>query len=152
MYSYVGGNPISNVDPSGLFQVTFGLHISGPFGIAVTFGLNSGQFNLGEVTGLAVGNFLNVDPSDSGCKSSGVHQIDMAQGALGAGEGLEGSVTLDSTAGTVSSQLSLQNPFAPANSFSYGMVNGSFVSASPNFSIGAGAIFGTGYQAYFSVP
>ena len=64
LYAYVGNDPLNQIDPLGLWQVTIsgGLEIGG----AVTFGYNSGQWNVGAWGGVGVGFAVRVNPSDAG--------------------------------------------------------------------------------------
>ena len=59
-YGYVGGNPLSNVDPLGLWSITFGAY-AGP-GAQVTFGQSNGQgFMTGRV-GFGAGGGFSFNP------------------------------------------------------------------------------------------
>ncbi len=71
IYAYTGNDPLNNVDPLGLWQAT----ISGGlgFGGAITFGLNSGQWNIGAYVGPATGANFAVNLINSAAVSPGVH-------------------------------------------------------------------------------
>ncbi|MDR3390939.1 MAG: RHS repeat-associated core domain-containing protein [Sulfuriferula sp.] len=60
-YTYVGGNPLTRIDPLGLWSVTFGGYI-GP-GFEITFGNDGGNgFMTGRI-GLGVGAGFSYDPN-----------------------------------------------------------------------------------------
>ncbi len=69
LYAYVNNDPLNQIDPLGLWQVTIsgGLEIGG----AVTFGYNSGQWNVGAWGGVGVGFAVRVNLSDAGLQTSG---------------------------------------------------------------------------------
>jgi len=62
-YTYVGNNPISNIDPYGLWSFSFGAYLG--FGGAITFGQDptTGQFFYGGRVGVGVGIGGSVDPN-----------------------------------------------------------------------------------------
>ena len=64
LYAYVGNNPVNSIDTQGLWQVTLGAGDGA--GFTITFGHNSGQWNIGGTVGVGVGGFLNVNPRDTG--------------------------------------------------------------------------------------
>jgi RHS repeat-associated protein len=79
-YAYVGGMPLSAIDPLGLWQFT----LSGGafFGAELTFGNNggtgtgweslfNGQWNLGADVGLGFGVNASLDTTNSGCDKPG---------------------------------------------------------------------------------
>jgi RHS repeat-associated protein len=68
-YSYVANSPLNIIDPLGLWQVAVGG--GDGVGILITFGYNSGQFNLGFYGGAGAGVFGSLDLTDSGCHAQG---------------------------------------------------------------------------------
>ena len=69
-YVYVLNNPIKGFDPFGLWQLTF----SGGdgFGGSISFGHNSGQWNISGHFGAGEGASFRFVPSDLGCRQKGV--------------------------------------------------------------------------------
>jgi RHS repeat-associated protein len=70
LYGYVGNNPVANIDPNGLWQVTVTAAFGG--GGRFTVGRNSGQWNVGARAGAGAGLSLTLDVTDSGCQESGL--------------------------------------------------------------------------------
>jgi RHS repeat-associated protein len=60
LYAYVGGNPISNVDPLGLWSVTVGGYAG--IGTEVSFGVDNGHFFLTDRWGFGFGGGIGYDP------------------------------------------------------------------------------------------
>ncbi len=92
-YPYVGNNPVKRKDPSGLWQVEIGG--GGGLGVLVTFGKNSGQWNLGFYWGAGAGLFGSYDPTDSGCHSPGFVGGPRAEGLVGLGDYVSASSEVD---------------------------------------------------------
>jgi RHS repeat-associated protein len=71
IYTYVEGDPLKSVDPFGLWQITF----SGgdAFGGSISFGHNSGQWNLSIHGGAGTGLSIQLEPYDTGCRSRGIY-------------------------------------------------------------------------------
>ena len=101
LYAYVENNPISRVDPLGLWQIT----ISGGyiFGGSFTFGNNggsglfNGQWNLGAYVGIGEGLSFNVDPNNSGCRDTGSTDPSLRiEGQIGLGPNVEGKLDIRS--------------------------------------------------------
>ena len=89
LYAYVGNDPLNGADPSGLWQVTISGGIVG-FGGSVTFGKNSGQWNVGAWAGVGTGLSARVNPFDTGSSASGFDvsakgQANYNLGTLGGG-------------------------------------------------------------------
>jgi RHS repeat-associated protein len=70
LYRYVANNPVANIDPNGLWQVTVTAAFGG--GGRFTVGRNSGQWNVGARAGAGAGLSLTLDVTDSGCQESGL--------------------------------------------------------------------------------
>ncbi|MEI9998544.1 MAG: hypothetical protein WDO13_04945 [Verrucomicrobiota bacterium] len=98
LYDYVGNCPIDDFDSLGLWQTNINIVIPltpslTGVGINITFGNNSGQWNVGGLVGVGEGLLFSAKTNfkDSGCEEKGGH-IDLGAN-LGAGfvEGLSGS-------------------------------------------------------------
>jgi RHS repeat-associated protein len=144
-YSYVGNNPVSQVDPTGLWQFEFGGGYGG--GVLVTFGHNSGQWNFGFYGGFE-GGFFSFDPSDSSCHTPGFVGGLRNEGDIGVtkgGYGLSASNEIDVN-GESSSNITAYTPSGA--SFNYNPGN---PSEPPHgvLGAGAGAFFGAGGTTYF---
>jgi RHS repeat-associated protein len=70
-YQYANQNPLIQIDPFGLWQVT----VFGGEGAAIliTFGDNGNQWNFGAFVGYGFGWGVNVDYGDSGCHTPGIY-------------------------------------------------------------------------------
>ena len=64
LYGYVGNNPVNAIDPRGLWQFTIGGAIY--LGGIVSFGHNSGRWNLDITAGGGIGGMIGLNPNDSG--------------------------------------------------------------------------------------
>ena len=83
LYEYVGNSPVEWTDPLGLWQFT----ITGGdvFAGSLTFGHNSGQWNIGAQVGLGGGLSLGLDLSDSGKHCKGYSGMATLEGTYGNG-------------------------------------------------------------------
>jgi RHS repeat-associated protein len=150
-YLYVGGNPVTQVDPPGLWQVT----ISGGYGIGglLTFGHNSGQWNFGAYLGLGSGAAGSFDPNDSGCHGTvfGVR----GEGELGFGPNITASSFLGNYADSYepdrSGELSIGIPGTPLSFAPLNTENGQLLPPPLKPTIGGGAstFIGGGGTIYF---
>jgi len=61
LYTYCGNNPTNFIDPSGLWQFTFGGAIG--LGGRITFGKNNGRWNVGFAFGYGLGGMVEITPS-----------------------------------------------------------------------------------------
>jgi hypothetical protein len=82
----VGGNPLSNIDPLGLWQLTLGVTLDpleiGPGGM-LTFGYNHGQFNIGGWLGGSAGDSASLNLNDTPCHKSGSFRSTRVDGKIG---------------------------------------------------------------------
>jgi hypothetical protein len=60
VYAYAGGNPISNIDPLGLWSFTFGGYDG--IGAEITFGVDKGHFFVTDRLGFGIGGGWFYDP------------------------------------------------------------------------------------------
>lgn len=86
-YTYVSNSPLMHVDPLGLWQVTITAGIF--WGGTVTFGNNSGQWNIGGYIGLADGVSGEFNPNESDRHACGTYYGVRAAGQIGAGDNVE---------------------------------------------------------------
>lgn len=91
LYAYVGGNPLSGVDPLGLWTINVGITVSG------WYGFGSGSYSIGVV----------VD----GQGNIGTY----ANPAAGAGVGADGSIGISIGGSTAQTINDLNGPFAQAS-------------------------------------
>ena len=153
-YSYVGGRPLTAIDPLGLWQIT----ISGGvwLGGELTFGNNggtggglsslfNGQWNVGGDIGVGTGVSASFDPTNAGCTRSG--------GTLGVTEsvsvGLPGTDLSVDESGTINTnrtasiEAGIDTPVdALTGTASY---NGKSLQGSLAPTIGAGTIGGSAF-------
>jgi RHS repeat-associated protein len=146
-YTYVGSNPISQIDPPGLWQVT----ISAELGIGglLTFGYNSGQFNIGGYVGLGEGAAVSVNPGDSGCHDVGAWRGTRGDARLGAGV-LGADVSATVGPGVNEGEVAVQTPVK--NLILGVAVSDGHFSEKPitaNVVVGESAFLGYGGQMYF---
>ena len=119
LYDYVLDNPVNLWDPLGLWQFTlYGGDVLGGY---ISFGWNSGQWNLSLRGGVGEGLSGSLDFSDSGCKKSGWNPI-TAAGSVGAGlfgaggevgespDGMYGSVNERTLFSSVGGSVSVSEP------------------------------------------
>lgn len=145
IYGYVGNSPIVYFDPLGLWQFTGSIDLG--VGVYLSFGKNSGQWNMCVKGGLGAGLSGSIDFMDSGQKKSGFCPITVAgtvgAGILGAGgeagmnpNGLYGSASGRAGPATVGGGVSIASPNAPPTySKTAGYTN-----------LGASLFVGTGWQ------
>jgi uncharacterized protein RhaS with RHS repeats len=137
LYGYVHNNPISNTDPSGLWQVTLGGGTG--YGGIVTFGRNGGQWNFGGFAGAGQGFFVEVDGNDSACRKPGFYPGGLAIGGVGLGPNIQAKAYLGSEGNSASVEGSV------------GGLNGGFGTSGPtgpSLGFGKGAAAGFGGVAY----
>jgi RHS repeat-associated protein len=91
LYTYVGNDPINGIDPLGLWQFTLNVFLPG-VGFDITFGHNSGQWNVGYKAGPGPGAGANAywNARDTGCQQKGLHLDIGASIAADALEGISG--------------------------------------------------------------
>ena len=147
VYAYVGGDPLDRIDPYGLWQFT----ITGDLGLGalVTFGYNSGQFNIGAYVGLGEGASGSLNLDDSGCHQSGAWRGTRADGRLGIGAvGADVSATVGP--GVNTSEVTGQVPGVRNLNVGFS-TDGNQVNPAPTVNIVAGesAFLGYGGQIYF---
>ena len=143
-YLYANENPLSYVDPLGLWQFS----ISGGLGLGgqVTFGKNGGQWNFGAHFGAGEGLSATLDPHDSGCHSPGFQGSLKGEGQIGFGPNVD--ATSEIGPNNSSADASLHVPGTPVN-FAVSDNNGSLEAPGITFGFGESAFFGTGGTVYF---
>ncbi|MCI5119398.1 MAG: hypothetical protein D3913_15970, partial [Candidatus Electrothrix sp. LOE1_4_5] len=150
LYGYVLGDPVNFVDPDGRWQVTIAFGLGD--GLLITFGKNSGQWNLGAYIGVGVGGYADFDPNDSGCHAKETDFGWKAKGGVGLGEsvGFEASGNWTEASGSIS--------FKDPSGMLTGSLNGAvgpngfsgYKDLSPTgLGVGEGAFFGIGHTVYF---
>jgi uncharacterized protein RhaS with RHS repeats len=71
-YAYVAGNPVSNIDPFGLWSFSFGGYVG--IGTEITFGKDNGRWFFTDRVGFGIGGGIGYDPDGGvpgGVKGSG---------------------------------------------------------------------------------
>lgn len=143
-YPYVLNDPLNAVDPNGLWQLTIagGYYVGG----AVTFGYNSGQWNVGGWLGGGSGisarlNIFDTGPAAPGFDVSARGQATANYGAIGGGLGMEYSLSTGSSTATVS--LGIGQGYNVTTTYSDKDNKDSFT-AFPTFGIGNSAYLGLG--------
>ena len=153
LYAYVGNDPLNSIDPKGLWQVTIsgGIEIGG----AVTFGYNSGQWNVGAWGGAGAGFAVRVNPSDAGLQTPGFQPsvrtgYNVNIGSLG-GYGVGSQIGLDSLGGPLIGTVygSISTPIPGMNVTGSIGSNGG-LSVSPAFGGGTSEYLGAGGIYYFA--
>jgi RHS repeat-associated protein len=86
LYRYCGNDPVNLSDPSGLWQFTFTAAYW--VGGQITFGHNSGQWNLGLYFGVGFGmagdlNLMETAPQPKGLYSGGLISVETGEGVIG---------------------------------------------------------------------
>ena len=106
LYAYVGNDPLNATDPLGLWQIT----VSGGYGLfgSLTFGYNSGQFNLGAAVGAGVGLSAAYNPSDTGLQAPGYSTSIQGQGEVGLLPGLGAGVSASAQTSVPNGRISNQ--------------------------------------------
>ena len=91
LYAYVSNDPLNNVDPLGLWQVT----MSGGYGLfgSLTFGYNSGQVSVGAAAGVGIGLTGSFNSSDTGVQTPGTSTSIQGQAEVGLYRGLGAGVS-----------------------------------------------------------
>ena len=145
LYGYVGGNPISRIDPLGFWQ--FSIAGGTGYGGQVTFGYNGGQGNFGTYLGVGEGVSITLDPNDSGCHSPGLRSGLRAEGRIGLGPNVE--ATANTGPDGSSEEVSVHVPGTPVN-FGVSTEDPSVHGVQTTFSFGESSFFGVGGTAYFS--
>ncbi len=148
-YGYVGGNPIANSDPAGLWSVTIGGY-AGPGG-QITFGNANGNGFMTARIGLGLGGGFSYspagglpgdapnDPSRAGVIASCSAKASFSAGPLQASAEVGGARNYNNAA---SSWLS---PFAGNGRFSNGWLGGGSIwNLNANANVGAQITFYTG--------
>jgi len=146
-YAYVGGSPLRHIDPLGLWQVTISADLG--LGGLLTFGYNSGQFNLGAYVGVGEGFSGSINLDDSGCHASGAWRGTRADGRIGNGV-LSADVSATVGPGVNDAEVAAHTPLKPLN-VGVSMSNGQFNSRpiTANITVGESAFLGYGGQIYF---
>lgn len=138
-YAYVGGNPVTYIDPLGLWSFTFGGYI-GP-GIEITFGNDSGNHFMTARIGLGFGMGASYDPN-------GGLPGDTPENRCKSGEILSASAQASFNAGPVNTgvELGAARNYRDEESSIYG--GPSFGATSERWGLGASASIGGQFTVY----
>lgn len=145
-YAYVGGNPLSSIDPFGMWQFT----LAGGAGLAaeITFGYNDGQWNLGGFVGLGEGLSGSFNPNDSGLHDCGTAYGVTGSGTIGLGENVEAEGYLGFD-GESSAGASLNDPINSPYAYGVEEENGELQTpGAPTVALGESGFIGVGGTFY----
>jgi RHS repeat-associated protein len=153
-YAYVGGSPLANVDPYGLWQFSLSITLD-PFGIGpggvLTFGYNHGQFNIGGWLGGSAGDSASLNLNNMPCHKSGSFMSTRADGKISALGGVF-STSFSSQLGPEvnTTEFSTGVPFVKPLETGFSIDDGK-VSPMPEATIveGESAFLGSGGQWYW---
>jgi RHS repeat-associated protein len=92
-YAYAEGNPVRNVDPLGLWEIT--INIGAGLGFQFTLANNggtgffNGQWSVGGYAGIGEGFGVSINPTNTGCVAKGSNFGLQGGGQIGLGAGIE---------------------------------------------------------------
>jgi RHS repeat-associated protein len=141
LYRYCGNNPVTSLDPLGLWQFTiFGGYIYGGY---ITFGRNSGQWNFGGYVGAAGGLVFSWNPHDQGLHDPGANLGYISSGGVGAGlaglsltgygGGAGNSVNVAGRVGNVNGSFTLTKAGISSNASGFTFLGGLFAGVGANY-------------------
>jgi RHS repeat-associated protein len=146
-YVYVGNNPLSYVDPLGLWQFTFTADLGA--GALLTFGYNSGQLNIGSYVGLGEGISGSLNFTDSGCHESGAWRGTRADGRIGIG-GIGADISATAGPGVNEAEVAAGVPKVEGLNIGVSVEDGQIAPApTVNAVVGESGFIGYGGQIYF---
>jgi len=148
LYTYVANDPLNNVDPLGLWQATLSGGLG--FGGALTFGYNSGQWNIGAYLGPAVGANFSINPANAttvrpGVYTSFVGSAEAEVGPIAVDVGASAQTTVPQGRVTNNGTASVE---ASANLGAYSVGGEATINPNGSVTVSPKVIVGLGTSAY----
>ncbi|HTV84824.1 MAG TPA: RHS repeat-associated core domain-containing protein [Dyella sp.] len=146
-YAYVNGNPLMNVDPLGLAQLT--INVGAILAGQLTIGYNNGQWSIGLKAGIGEGLSVEYDPNDQKVEC-GWDWGTNSSGKLGFVDGVDAEVNHSYTTGDTESSVNVNDPADTHLSYQTSVENGDintfkfFQSTGPTWQGGESTFIGVG--------